>query len=466
MPRLRTALLCVLATTVAMPVLAAPAQASRTMLQTFEAPRDLFDPDRRGAALAELESLGVRALRVTLYWRDVAPASGSSTVPPGDLADPGSYDWSRYDPVIGAARERGWDVLLTVSGPVPKWATARRNDHHTRPSPARFERFMEAVGRRYGGQVRTWGVWNEPNHPNFLRPQYDSRRRAVSPGIYRRLFQAGHRGLVRAGQGDDTILAGETAPIGTGRVVTPLRFLRGTLCLDSRYRRNPACGRLPADGWAHHPYTRPAGPWWRSSNGDDVTIGTLSRLTRALDRAGRAGALRRGLGVWITEFGVQSTPDRWSGVSLAKQVEHYALSERIAWSNPRVRSFAQYLLRDSDPIPGKVGAARYAGFESGLRFANGRAKPSLAAYRLTLSAIRTSRKRVTLWGRVRTARGPTTATILYQPRGRRTFRTLRTVRTDARGAFSARVANVEGRRWRLRHGEHQGHPIRAYSRPR
>ena len=41
-----------------------------------------------------------------------------------------------YERVISAAGARGMNVLLTVSGPVPKWATRRERDKVT-PVPAR-----------------------------------------------------------------------------------------------------------------------------------------------------------------------------------------------------------------------------------------------------------------------------------------------------------------------------------------
>ena len=56
-----------------------------------------------------------------------------------------------------------------------------------------------------------------------------------------------------------------------------LAFLRGALCLTSKYRRrSAACDRLPADGWAHHPYTTKAGPAFKPAARDDVTIGVLA----------------------------------------------------------------------------------------------------------------------------------------------------------------------------------------------
>ena len=57
---------------------------------------------------------------------------------------------------------------------------------------------MEAVSRRYGAQVSYWSVWNEPNHPGFLAPQY-VRGRPYSPKLYRQLYRAAVKGLERSG---------------------------------------------------------------------------------------------------------------------------------------------------------------------------------------------------------------------------------------------------------------------------
>ena len=335
-------------------------------------------------------------------------------------------------------------MQLTVSGPVPRWATRGAKDHLTRPSPLEFGRFMTAVGRRYGGQIARWSLWNEPNQPQFLLPQY-SHRRPVSPRLYRSLLLAGIKGLRAAGRGSDPVLMGETSPIGNSHVVPPLTFLRGALCLSSSYRRARGCGRVPVDGYAHHPYTRRAGPTFRPPSSNAVTIGTLSRLTRALDRAAAAGALPRHLPVYLTEFGVQSKPDPLIGVTLAQQAEFRSIAERIAYRNPRVAAFSQYLMRDDEPRPGPS-LERYSGFESGLRLADGRKKPSYEGFRLPLVVAR-SGSRVSLWGLVRPAAGATTVRIEIRSGGR--WRALLSKATDGRGYWTARSRYRSGARWRV-----------------
>ena len=355
-----------------------------------------------------------------------------------------------------AIKERGWSVLMTISGPVPQWATQSKLDNLTRPSPSAFAAFVTAVGRKFGDQVDTWAIWNEPNQPQFLRPQYARGGKAASPAIYRNLYLAGVRGLRKSGQGDDKILIAETSPRGNSNVVHPLRFMRAMLCLDSRYKKRSKCSALPADGYAHHAYTTRQGPFFTPPNKDDVTIGVLSRLTKALDRARNAGALTKRLPIYLTEFGIQSTPDLQQGVSLKQQVQYRAISERTAWNNPRVVAFSQYLLTDSEP----TGPNQYGGFESGLRFSNGKPKPSLAGFRLPLAVKRTG-SRVSIWGLVRPATGATTATITYADRGG-SFKTLRTVRTDARGYFTVSSAWRQGRRWNLAWEGQSGSPVEAY----
>jgi hypothetical protein len=430
--------------------LPAAASASSTQSLTFEAPRELLDPSTRDRTLEEIRDFGVDRVRVLVYWKDFAPAPGSERRPAFDAADPGAYPagaWSRLDELFDAAQPRGISVQLTLTGPVPRWATEGKRDNVTKPNPKEFQAFATAVGRRYGDRVGLWSIWNEPNHPQFLRPQFVGKR-AKSPRIYRKLFLAGQRGLRASGNGADTLLFGETAPRGTPRVVAPLAFLRGALCLNRSYHRRGHCGRINAGGFAHHAYTTRVGPRFRPPDRDDVTIGVLSRLTRGLERSARAGAIPRGLGIYLTEFGIQSTPDPFVGVPLARQAEYLGIAEHMAYVNPRVKSFSQYLLHDDRPRRGSR-VERYSGFESGLRRSNGRAKPAYDAFRLPLAAESYGRSDV-LWGRVRPSAAQTEVTILASRRKGKPFRALRTIRTNHRGVFGLRAKHHDKQRYRVR----------------
>jgi hypothetical protein len=445
-------LVLVLATVAALAI-PATAQARSSQFTMFEAPRELLSDDAalRSQTFDEIQGFGVHWIRLVLYWQSVAPNPDSASVPRFDERDPNAYPgFARYDRAIAEARKRGLSILLTISGPVPRWATAARRDNVTRPSPTRFERFMTAVGRRYQDQIRYWAIWNEPNHPDFLRPQYDSHKHPLSPGIYRRLVQAADQALRASGNGSDRMWIGETAPRGTGKVVAPLTFLRGALCLNARYHRRSSCHRLPGDGWAHHAYTTASGPFFVPPGGNDVTIGGLGRLNSALARAGSAGAIRKGMPIYLTEFGIQSFPDHISGVSQSRQAEYRSISERIAYRNARVRGFSQYLMRDD--VPREDAATpleRYGGFESGLRTSDGDVKVAYEAFRLPLVATR-GRHSTSLWGLVRPATGKTKVKIDYRNSGSSTWHFLKSDTTNSRGYWSTTTSLRSGRSYRVR----------------
>ena len=254
--------------------------------------------------------------------------------------------------------------------------------------------------------------------------------------------------------------------------------------------RGISCSKLPTDGYAQHPYAEAPGPFWTPPT-DDVTIGTIGRLVTALDRAAAAGAIRSGLPVYITEFGVQSVPNPTQGVPVAKQAEFDAISERIAWSNPRVVSFDQYLLRDDPPVKSSNPILRWPGFESGLETYKGTTKPSYGGFRLPLVVTRTHAG-VSLWGLVRpasvpasTSTGPTGSTgstgstggpastgtrleVQYSSNGGKTWRNLQSVHTDASGAWSASGHFALHRMWRTKWvspggATFTGAPTRAYT---
>jgi hypothetical protein len=454
-----------IATCLVLLALPAAAQASPRQVMSFEAPRELLDDSRRDATLDEVKAFGVSQIRQLVYWKNFAPRPSNRKKPRFNASNPNAYPagtWDRLDRLIAAAEARDIEILLTLTGPVPRWATRSKRGNLDRPSVKEFERFATAVGRRYGERVTAWSIWNEPNQPQFLMPQYRNGR-PYSPRLYRRLYQAAYFGIRRTvSNRRDVILIGETSPRGNDNVVHPLAFLRGMLCLDGKYRKRGSCGQLDADGYAHHAYTTRTGPRFVPPDKDDVTIGVISRLVRALDKAGRARALPRNLRIYLTEFGIQSSPDRISGVSFARQPAYYAISEHIAYGNPRVALFSQYLMNDD--LPRRSGY-RYSGFESGLRRHNGRPKPSYRAFANPL-AVESSGVTDVLWGLIRPQRTEVEVRIEVRPPGGR-WRELRTLNTTATGVYGLSTRHRKGQKYRVRWTgadglRHTGPPIQAY----
>lgn len=432
--------LCVLSLVAAAFLAAASTSEARTNQFTlFEAPRELQSSDAalRAQTFDQIQAMGVRWLRVVIIWRTVDDAG-----------------WAQYDREISEARARGLHLLVTISGPVPKWASGNHKSYTYKPSASKFQQFVTEVGNRYGKDVGLWSVWNEPNHPGFLGPQFAGRKGhkyPYSPKLYRRLFFAAKRGLDASGNRHDKVLMGETAPRGTGRVVAPLRFLRGVL----RPRK-----RFPADGYAHHAYTTRAGPRFRPHNPDDVTIGVLSRLSRALDKEARRHRIRRGMRIYLTEFGIQSRPDPYIGVSFQRQAEYRSISEWYAWKNRRVAAFSQYLMRDDYPHPGSK-YERYSGFESGLMTSGGHRKLAYRGFELPLVADRRG-KRVYFWGYVRPKGKRTRVLLQIRKRGWKHFHNFKHVTTNTHGYWRSRTRLRRHAQYRVVWGGITGPPTRAY----
>jgi hypothetical protein len=479
MPKLRILLISLVASAMlAGSAGAAQALASQGQLTYFEASSLLLKPSTRHHTMEQLQHLGVKALRVEMKWAEVAPDPTSATKPSFDATNPNSYDWSAYAPLLAEAKQLGWPVLLTVTAPAPRWATSNHQAPYvTRPEPQAFEGFMTALAREFSSEVSTYAIWNEPNEPVFLMPQWNANGKPASGRIYRGLYQAGYAGLQAGGLAHPHVLFGETAPAGYDTVsprkegakalrhpVAPLAFMREALCLNASYKKASSCSELPMSGYGHHAYTLPAGPYYVWPQRDNVTIGSLSRLSNALNLAAAAHAIPNGVPMYLTEFGVQSHPNKYLAVSAAKQAEYDAIAEHIAYDNPRVAAFSQYLLKD-DPVGG---AEPEASFQTGLEYYSGTPKPLYYAWPVPLTVTKHGHG-VALWGLVRPATGSTKVTILVRPRGSSRYRTLRTVSTNGRGywGFNSTTAGQDWRvRWTSPAGvKYEGPPIAAYTIP-
>jgi hypothetical protein len=236
--------------------------------------------------------------------------------------------WSKYDAAVEDARARGLRVEMGLVG------------HYPRPDVASYEPFVADAAARFRGRVDRYDVWNEANYPSWLAAP-----RGQVPRIYRSLFIAASA-AIRAADPTAQILIGPTSPyLSGGPGIPPVTFLRKVLCVDARLRHR-RCPGLTADGFAHNPFDFTHGPDYRDPNPRVITIGTLDRLTRALDRFARIGALRtpkgQPLDVYLTEFGYFNRGRR--AVSEARRARWLPQAFARAARNPRVRELVQYLL--------------------------------------------------------------------------------------------------------------------------
>jgi hypothetical protein len=305
-----------LAAVLAGALLAAPTAASARGLQTgFLDPgaishqRFAMDPS---LAVQKVQEAGGKYVRLYLYWRAVV-SSQSHAPTLHQQAQPGIYNWNEggLNDTVNAAVGDGLKVMLTVRS-APNYA--QRGGHDSRgthnPDPKMFAAFLKAATKHFKGKVFLWGIWNEPNSPQFLTPQYRNGH-LVSPGLYENLLKAATPVVYNADSANK-IVAGETSPFGhtppRGHNPSPLVFLRKLLCMSGRSSPKPiSCNpRLRADYWTTHPYTS-GSPWHHAFNPDDISYGDVpvwKRLVAASIRAGHLGTRSRGKGVhyWLDEF--------------------------------------------------------------------------------------------------------------------------------------------------------------------
>lgn len=430
---------------------AAPfANANKSEWTIFEDQRTIVQSGSavRTATLDDIEALGADTLRISVNWGDIAPDSRSTARPPFDATNSHAYPgFGPFDAALADATARGFRILVTITGPVPVWATRGARGDNRYPDANKFARFVTAVGNRYNGSVpglpriTNWSFWNEPGHPRFLKPQ--KKRNSPAARSYRQLVAKGVSALRAAGHQNARVLVGELAPFPAAKGPGPLAFMRAWLCLDRKYKRlrggaarRQGCQgfkKVDADGFAIHAYTRPVSNY--RPRGDAITIGVIRRLARALDRAAKARRLPRRLPIYNTEFGIQTNPpDPFQGGSLAKQAQILNESEEISYRNSRVRSYAQYLLYDDPPETTGPKFDRFRGFQSGLRFTDGRVKPAHKAFRCPIVVHRRG-SGVRVWGRVRPGMG-LRELELQRKRGSRFANSGSRISTNSAGYFT------------------------------
>ena len=449
------------------------------------------DDSTAARALTQMRSLGVDTVRVTVLWSVAAelarPTQEEIEARRGSArsrarrqrarfraANPATYplrNWDRYDNLVKKAQELGIQVYFNLTGPGPAWAheqaprSQRRNQKTWKPKVGAYKQFVTAVGRRYSGTYRDengtrgvlprvgfWSLWNEPNQAGWLSPQWEQRggsRVPASPALYRRLHQFGYQGLVASGHGDDVVLLGETAPLGSSRQTArapmrPALFLRELACVDpsgARYSGAAAAARrcgdlaqrggLHATAYGHHPYTKNVPPTVRDPHPDALTMANISELGTLLDQLSALsdGAIGSGLPLLMTEFGFESNPpDPHSGVPLERQALFNQIGEFMAYQNPRILAQAQFILRDVPPLRRHTrnSKAYWFTYQSGLFFQRGQPKPAAYAYSLPFLGFAqgtdptTGAAVASFWGQLRFLRNGVTdnAYIQWRPKDR------------------------------------------------
>jgi hypothetical protein len=323
------------------------------------APRPYFDRER---AFREAAKLKVSWLRVNVLWGYVSLQPNAKRKPRRP-----AYNLSQVDDAVDAAAAHGIRVQLAIAGPAPRWANGKRKSPFDprykgyRPSPRRYGEFVRMVAARFKGRVGRYTIWNEPNFVSWISPLRDG------PKIYRDLYLKGYQAIKQVDPGAE-VLIGSMSPFASRNSTAPLAFLRSVACVDSSFRRRGRCAPLRADGFAQHPYDFGNPPWRRRPNPDEVTVASLDRLTKTLDRLRRLRRLvpNRGtrLGLFLTEYGYL-VGRGGRRVSDSTRSRYLVQGFEIARRNPRVRQLLQYeLISPPRQIDGVGNPSAY--FNTGL----------------------------------------------------------------------------------------------------
>jgi hypothetical protein len=290
----------------------------------------------RDRGLDRAVELNATWVRVNVLWSAVVGSSQNRRSRPS----PVRYDFTSYDQLVGAARARGLNVQMALTGPAPAWAAGNKRRGPYKPKHRYFEDFVEATVSHFKGVVFRYAIWNEPNHVGWLAPL------SSAPALYSQLYKAGYSAIKRVDPGAQVLFA-ETAPYASrrGSALPPLRFLRGVFRTNRSYRGSSKY-RLFADGYAHHPYDFGHAPTYRFPGSDNVTLATLSRLTSALDRLRRNRLLSTPSGgrldLYLTEYGFMQS-GRF-GLRDTTRATYLKRGFDMARKHPRVRQMLQFLL--------------------------------------------------------------------------------------------------------------------------
>ena len=96
---------------------------------------------------------------------------------------------------------------LSLSGPAPRWANAKRVTEQGawyKPN-ARVRQVAAVVAEHFAGRVDRYSIWNEPNWKTWLGPL------RAAPAIYRQLYVRGY-GAIKKADPKAKVLIGETSP--------------------------------------------------------------------------------------------------------------------------------------------------------------------------------------------------------------------------------------------------------------
>jgi len=346
------------------------------------------------AAVLAARDLGATSFRISLNW-----SYGQTTL--------SAADERTLDAAIPAAF--GLRVVVTVVG------AAARFTPHTGSSRAAYCSYIRNVLDRYP-TINDVIVWNEPNKTYAWKPQFDRKGASLAPAEYETLLARCYD-VLHSYRPEVNVLAPATSPTGNDnyRAVSNISHSPGAFVreLGAAYRKS---GRTEPifDTVAHHMYgATPSERPWRRHAGPMIAQGDWAKLVNAYKSA-FAGTEQpvpgRCIGtkcvpIWYMEAGYQTSldsdkkrlyrfteniprvvADRSAGEAdsarpapespAPDQATQVRDGIRLAYCQPYVEAFFNYLLRDD---------ADLRGWQSGALWRDGTRKDSFGAFRSAIA---------------------------------------------------------------------------------
>ncbi len=112
------------------------------------------------AALAKVAEAGIPWIRIDVNWNAIE-------------AERGRFDFSQVDRVVATARRHGLSIYATLAY-TPGWANGGLGAAYPAADVNLWKNFVKVAVLRYRDSIRYWGIWNEPNVPEFYARSKDT----------------------------------------------------------------------------------------------------------------------------------------------------------------------------------------------------------------------------------------------------------------------------------------------------
>jgi hypothetical protein len=375
-PRLRL----VIALLGALAALAAPAAALGSATMFMGAAEDEgrnADPQVAMAKMQLAKAAGFDTIRVTALW-----SAPMSAVPTDQL--------QALQSIAAAGVFLNIRIVATVM-PVGSRATPL-----TAAARTQFGRFAADLVRRVP-TIREYIVGNEPNLNRYWLPQFGPNGEDVAASSYVQLLARAYD-LMKAADPDVFIDGGSVSPRGIDRPGTgrdthsPTAFITDMGTAYRALKRNKPI----MDGFAFHPYGENSStpPTLVHTSGTSLGLADYPKLVALLGTA-FDGTAQKGskLPILYDEYGVDSQipvakrsfyggtePATTKPVTEGVQAAYYDEALRMAACQPTVRGFLIFHVTDEND---------YNRWQSGVYYADGTPKSTLAPVKASMNAVRT-----------------------------------------------------------------------------